>query len=246
MKMALAATAAIALLLLFGCTQIFPFQPANSSNRTAENQSVLPQPSEERPPLPPAETAKNQTAPAPENPPVPVPEDQTNPQPAESLKQRVGYVNISQIAGSGLTVVSAFDRGTVIAYTINRSGYFNTTVSSNRSHIVFLKDKDHLVRAMAVSLPLDPAYLVFNARSTAKAALWAGGALGELENERLLAKIGYLNCWGNFYGHLLKRLPKESFDNITTSYYYKTYYSTCIKEMNETGLPNPGPLPPQN
>ena len=236
MKTILVAALFVSLLFLFGCPFLGPEQPAAKTNKTIQNQTPMKQPVVEIPPQPPAEPAKNQTAVLPEN-------ETALPQPLPpALRMRAGYANTAEIGGSGFVVVSGYDSGSAITFE-NASGkksYFNTTVSRERSHIVYLMDKEYILRAMSVSLPLDPAYLVFDARSTAKAVLWAGGNLSQMENERLLAQIGYLNCWGNLYGYLQRKLPKNNVDNLTEKDWdYNSYRDVCIKEMNKTGLPAP-------
>ncbi|HIH19106.1 TPA: hypothetical protein HA225_03945 [Candidatus Micrarchaeota archaeon] len=233
MKTVLALALAFLLLLLFGCPQIFP-PPANATNNTT---AVSPPPEEPVGlPAPPPEPKVNQTQVGPENE-TPESSPEPPPEPQAALKRRVGKVNTTDIGGKNLTVTSPFDAGSPLSYTINKTGYFNTTVAADTPHLVLLKDKDNLLRAMTVSLQLDPGYLVFDARSTAKALLWRRYTDDEISNELFLAEIDDLNCWGNFYGLLQLKLPKTSLDNLSNSSYdYKDYYSKCLEEMNETGL----------
>lgn len=236
MKTILVAALVVPLLFLFGCPFLGPEQPANQTNKTVQNQAPAEEPVANVTPQPPSEPANNQTEVRPEN-------ETVSPQPLPpALRIRAGYAYTAEIGGSGFVVVSGYDSGSTITFE-NKSAkqsHFNTTVSKERPHIVYLMDKEHILRAMSVSLPLDPAYLVFDARSTAKAVLWAGGNLTQMENERLLAQIGYLNCWGNLYGYLQRKLPKNNVDNLTAKDWdYNNYRSICIKEMNKTGLPFP-------
>lgn len=232
---------------MFGCPFLAQEQPGSQASQpsqagnSVQNQSWPDEIVVDVSPRLPVEPEENRTAVQPENATPPQP-PQSPPSPAPTLKKRAGYVNGSEIGGSGFVVVSGYDPGSNITFenkTAKRS-YFNTTVSREMPHVVYLKDKDHIIRAMAVSLPLDPAYLVFDARSTAKASLWAGGNLSQMENERLLAQIGYLDCWGNLYGYLQRKLPKNNMDNLTSKDWdYNNFRTVCIREMNRTGLPNP-------
>lgn len=236
MKTILAAALVASLLLLFGCPFLAPGQPGNETNKTVQNQTPTDEVLVEISPQPPSEPAKNQAAVQPEN------ETPAPPPLSPALRRRAGYVNTAEIGGSGFVVVSGYDSGSTITFE-NASGkksHFNTTVSRERPHIVYLMDKGHILRAMSVSLPLDPAYLVFDARSTAKAVLWAGGNLSQMENERLLSQIGYMDCWGNLYGYLQRKLPKNNVDNLTEKDWdFNNFRLVCIREMNKTGLPAP-------
>ncbi len=152
-----------------------------------------------------------------------------------STVERQGYVNLEEIGGDDLKVISAWADDAPVA----PDGTFTTTVSGEGSQLVFLKSGDD-VWATAISLPEDQE-LVFDVESTVKASLWVGGSMDQNEAEDQLERIESLPCYPNVYSYIEGKLQHTPLSNFSLGEEYMGIIIECFQEQpsEEEGMPSP-------
>jgi len=153
-------------------------------------------------------------------------------------RTRNGYVDLNEIGGEGLTVVSVFKPNT----SVSPDGSFDTIVSAVGAQLVMVTDKNKELRATAISLPEDK-LLVFDAKSTTKASMWIGGSATQEEGEWALALMETYKCYPNLYAYMKSNLKQKSLSKITnfSNTEYMNLQMQCANETLElikTKMPN--------
>lgn len=202
----------LALLLLFGC--------ASNENQ----QTPQPSPTTGGIPSAPPQVVKTQT-------PNENATNNTTQQVAGGTqsREREGYVDRNEIGGEGLKVISFFK----LEAEVSSDGSFVTQTSTVGAQMVFVNDKDSKVRATAIALPEDTQPLVFDAASTAKAALWVGGSLKQEDAESRLNSIEKLSCYPSLYAYLKANLKQKSYSEINnfSNSDYISLVTNCTQEI---------------
>ncbi|MCX6769638.1 MAG: hypothetical protein NT051_03080 [Candidatus Micrarchaeota archaeon] len=213
---------AVLAFLIFGC-----IGAPSADNARKQNESEAPFPSAQ------AHTLSKQAPPV-QEPAITSPAQQAKPEvmqtPNSLAKTRDGYVNLDEIGGENLTVVSFFKLSSLVS----ANGSFATKVSSRGAQLVMVVDKNRTVRASAVSLP-DDKLLVFDAKSTTKASMWAGGSATQEEGTAALAIMETLKCYPGMYAYMktnLKQKPLAQIANVSNSEYAGLEFQ-CANEIAE-------------
>ena len=160
-------------------------------------------------------------------------DNETLTQPEIETRERNGYVNLSEIGGENLHVLSAWD----LDSPVEDDGTFTTTVSAVGSQMIFLMDENNETWATAISLPEDAGRLVFDVESTTIASLWVGGAVDQETAEREVQWVKGLPCYPELYDYLQNNLPTTSFAEIFKSDEYHSLINICAKEIHGQGTP---------
>lgn len=85
------------------------------------------------------------------------------------LIKSCGSVDLKAVGGSGLHVLSLWEKGGVSA--VRADGTFTTVISNARPQKLSLKDNKEATRALAIALPTESQSILFDANSTAIAIL---------------------------------------------------------------------------
>ncbi|MCX5713101.1 MAG: hypothetical protein NTY47_08640 [Candidatus Omnitrophica bacterium] len=142
-----------------------------------------------------------------------------------------GSVNLSEIGGNGLRVVSTWADKPYSP--LDENGGFITEINNQRPQKISITDEFHKVRALAVALPGYSDNIVFDARSTAMAVLLQDSSVFS-SNESVIVLSKAMDksaSFQNLVAYLRKNLPKMSLNSLLHYDEYVALVENCERDI---------------
>jgi hypothetical protein len=156
------------------------------------------------------------------------PEDKTFP-----TVNITGGVDLNEIGGENLQVVSAWDESKVIS----DSGEFDVIVSDSAAQVLFLKDGSDSVRALAISIPVNKdstmSPIEFDAHSTALSILLLMPGIltaDKTEVSQRMEELEQLADFPQFEEQLRQRLASKSLPEALNDSLVRATIKGCVDE----------------
>jgi len=142
-----------------------------------------------------------------------------------------GKVNVTDIGGNGLCVISLWDKSG--GFPIGPDGDFESVISDSRPQKLFVKDDKMKTRALAIVFPEKTVNIIFDAESTALALLFRDPTY--FSNSSKAASFSTIALSSNSLQELISflksNLSTRSLEELVRDQEYMELFQNCNKEI---------------